>query len=282
MNTTTAAAILKPSEVADLVVRPALAQSIAARATTLITIGTHNLRIPIVDSDPTAGWIEEAAEIPLSDMPMRELLVTPSKVAGLVKVSREAADDTSPAATTAIGDGLARDIARRLDYAFAGNLPAPAPKGLDSIPDGDLALVERDGAFENGDSLDDFARAASLIEEAGGSVTAWLASPTDALALATLKATTDGVTPLLAPDPTRAASRTIEGVPLLVSPAITPGTVYGIDKAVTYLVMREDTRVEVDGSRFFTSDEVAVRAVMRASFGFADPGRIARIAYPTP
>ncbi|PRY05395.1 phage major capsid protein [Kineococcus rhizosphaerae] len=280
-NTTNTAAILRPEQVADLVIKPALAQAIAAQATTVQSTASNSLRIPLVTSDPTTGWVAEEAEIPLSTMGLDELVVTPSKVAGLVSVSREAADDTSPAATTSIGNGLARDIARKLDAAFAGNLASPAPKGLASLKDADVSLVTKSGAFANGDSLDAFAEAASMVEVEGGSITAWLAHPNDALALGKLKAETNSVVPLLSADPTQAARRTIEGRPVLVSPSIAPGTIYGVDKLVTFLVLREDTRVEVDGSAFFTSDRIAVRAVMRAGFGFANPKRIARVKVTT-
>lgn len=280
-NTVNSSAILRPEQVADLVVRPALAQAIATQAATLRSTSSHSLRIPIVTSDPTTGWVEEEAEIPLSSLGLDELVVTPSKVAGIVPVSREAADDTSPAAAEAIGAGLARDIARKLDTAFCGNVANPAPKGLAALADAAVSLVSRTAKFTNSDNLDDFAQAASLVEVAGGSVSAWLANPVDALALATMKAGSTSSAPLLSADPAQAARRTIEGRPLLISPAVAAGTIYGVDKTAAFVVLRENTRVEVDRSVFFTSDRFAVRAVMRVGFGFTDPKRVARIKFPT-
>jgi HK97 family phage major capsid protein len=65
--------------------------------------------------------VAEGAEITPSDPTLQELVVTPPKVAGLTIVSREMADDSDPAAAQVVGDGLARDIARRIDQAaFAG------------------------------------------------------------------------------------------------------------------------------------------------------------------
>ncbi|MEJ7742083.1 MAG: phage major capsid protein [Nocardioidaceae bacterium] len=66
-------------------------------------------------ADPTAAWVAEGDEIPISDPTLAELTVTPAKVAGLTIVSRELADDSDPAAAYVVGAGLARDIARRVD-----------------------------------------------------------------------------------------------------------------------------------------------------------------------
>ncbi len=66
-------------------------------------------------ADPTASWVAEGAEITRSDPTLQELIVTPPKVAGLYIISRELADDSSSGAAQVVGDGLARDIARRIE-----------------------------------------------------------------------------------------------------------------------------------------------------------------------
>ncbi len=54
-----------------------------------------------------------------------------------------------PAAGEVVGQSLARDMARRLDAAFLGNMAAPAPAGLGSLPTtgaGAVSTVDAGGA----------------------------------------------------------------------------------------------------------------------------------------
>jgi HK97 family phage major capsid protein len=89
--------------------------------------------------------------------------------------------------------------------------------------------------------------------------------------------------PLLAAgqDPTRPTQRTIAGVPLYVSLAITDDVVWGIDRSRTFLAMRADTTLDIDASRYFESDRIGLRATMRCGYAFAHPAAIIRIE-PTP
>lgn len=70
----------------------------------------------------------------------------------------------------------------------------------------------------------------------------------------------------------------IGGVPLYVSPAVTTGVVWGIPKDRVVVALRDDTRLEVDRSVFFTSDRVAVKATMRVGFAFPHPAAVIKIS----
>ena len=72
-----------------------------------------SVRLPAVTADPTAAWVAEGAEIPISDLTTAEVDVVTRKVAGLSVVTSELAEDSSPEATAEVGRGLARDIARK-------------------------------------------------------------------------------------------------------------------------------------------------------------------------
>jgi hypothetical protein len=314
---------------------------------------------------------------PATDADLDEVIVTPSKVAGLTVISRELAEDTTPEAAEVVGDGLARDIARRIDQAFFGNLAAPAPPGLGSLSTtaGNVQLV-RGGANEvqtlslgaatagtvtitfagqttaaiafnataatvqaalealsnidPGDvtvtggplpgtmaltfggqyagldvgqvtvtptgltggtvtvnttqaggggftNLDPFAAALSKAEGVGALITAWVAAPETALTLGTLKESNGSNKPLLGSDPSVPTRRMILGVPLLPSPAVAAGTVWGMAASRVTVVVRRDTEVTSDRSVFFTSDRVAVRGTMRAGFGFPHQAAIVKI-----
>ncbi len=168
--------------------------------------------------------------------------------------------------------GLARNVARRVDEAYFGALAAPAPSGLDALSG--IQTYVNANAYTN---LDFAAQAISKAEQVGSTVSAFVTNPTTALALATIKTATGSNAPVLGQDATSATSRQILGVPLYVSPSVAADTLWALDQSRVWLVLREDTTVEVDRSVFFTSDRVAVKAVMRAGFGFVHAASVVRV-----
>ena len=252
-----------PVDTGPLVIQPMIAASVFAQIATRQITGSHTYRIPTVVTDPTAAWVAEGAEIAPSDPTLAELIVTPAKVAGLTVISREMANDSDPAVSQVVGQGLARDIARRVDQAAFAGLAAPAAPGLTTLSG--IQTYVNANAFAN---LDFAAQAQSKLETVGARVTAFVTSPATALALSTVKQGTGSNAPLLGADPTAATSRTILGVPLFVSQYVAANTLWAVDSSLVWLVVREDATVEADRSVYFTSDRVAVRAVCRVGFGF--------------
>ena len=202
-----------------------------------------------------------------------EIVITPKKLAGLTVLSNELANDSSPAALSVVGEGLVRDLRRKLDAAWLGNTTADGPNGLGSLT---TSTATNGGSWA---TLDSFEVAKSTAESLHTEITAFVTSPATALALSTIKAfsTAGSNMPLLQSDPTQPSARTISGVPLLVSPSVTADTVWAIPRAHTLMVRRQDASVVTDTSVYFTSDRVAVRATLRVSFGFTQPLAIVRI-----
>ncbi len=273
LTTTGGAGGLLPDDHADLVVQPAIRASVFAQIATVVTTPSTSYRIPIVSADPVASWVAEGAEITPSDPTLQELTVTPAKVAGLTIVSRELADDTDPAAAEVVGQGLARDIARRIDQAMFAGLASPAPAGLATLSG--TQTYANAGAFGN---LDFAAEAISKAETVGATVTGFIAGPATALALAKVKEQTGSNKPVLGTDATSATSRTILGVPLYVSEFVAANTLWAVDRSRVWLVVRDDATVESDRSVFFTSDRVAVKATMRAGPGFVHPASVVKVS----
>jgi len=268
---------LLPQEWGQLIVEPVQAAALAMRpeVVTLITTASHTFHIPVVNTDAASAWVAEGAEIAPSDPAISELVVTPPKVAGLVVISSELANDSSPAAAEVVGNSLARSIAANIDAAFFGNLSAPAPAGLGSLTN---TSVSRIVAGTSPTNLDAFAQAIAAVEQDGATITAFVANPADALTIQTLKSASGANTPLLGIDATNGTARQVLGVPLLVSPKVAAGTIWGLAAQRGYTVMREDVQLVVDSSVYFTSDRVAVRATMRVGFGFPTPKAVAKIA----
>lgn len=274
MNTT-GAGELTPEQVGSLVVQPVMNGSTAAQISTSVSISSTDYRVPLVTADPSAAWVAEGGTISASDATVSELTITPCKVAGLTVISRELAEDSSPAAQQVVGDGLARDIARTVDGAFfdADGTVTNGPSGIES----QSALSTATYASGGPSNLDWAASAISESAKHGGRLSSFVTDPDTALTLAQLKEATSSNAPLLGRDATSATSRQILGVPLLVSEYVTAGTIYGIDRRFVQFVVRDNTRVEVDRSVYFDSDQVAVKATMRVGFAFTLPAALVKV-----
>lgn len=272
VTNTTGSPILRPEEVGTLLIQPVEQESVAMRACTIAVTDSASFRIPIVTDDPAAAWVDEGEEITPDDITLDEEVVTPPKVAGLTIISRELADDSTPAAAQVVGQGLARDIARRVDEAFFSEAEAPAPAGLEVLTG--VAPVSAPATLTD---LDPFAEAISAAEQVGAVLTSFVVNPTEGLELAQLKSGTETVVPLLGSDPTQPTARQILGLPLFTCPFVTAGTMWGIPKARVFVVRRSEVRIERSVDAYFSSDRIAIRGTMRVGFGFPHPAAVVKI-----
>lgn len=268
-----ASGILTVETIGNLIVRPTSQASRIFAVSTVATTQSKDYRLPIVTADPATSFVAEGQELNVSDQSISELLITPAKVAGITVVSRELANDSNPEATDVVGDGLGRDLAKRIDAAAFGTHTTNGPDGLHALAG--VTEIDATGPLDN---LDAFAEAISEAENVGAQLTSFVASPTVALALAQLKTGSQLNTPLLGVDPTNPTQRLVQGVPLVVSPAVDDATIWGIPKAFSYVVLRDDeATLDVDKSPFFTSDRIAVKATLRVSWGWPHPAAIQKI-----
>jgi HK97 family phage major capsid protein len=271
LTTSGGASILTPEEVGALVIRPLIEQSVGAQVSTVVLTSSQDFGVPVVSADPTAAWTAEGAEITASDPTITEVAVTPKKLAGLTVIFNELAADSSPAALQVVGDGLVRDLKRKIDAAYFGNTTTNGPSGLGSLT---TATLDAGDAWAN---LDAFEEAKSKAEDLHTMVTAFVADSETALALANLKEQTGSNKHLLGAGPTQAGSRNIGGVPLYVSPSVADDVVWGTSQPHSIFVLRQDASVVTDTSVYFTSDRVAVRATLRVSFGFTYPAAVVKV-----
>lgn len=222
-------------------------------------------------ADPSADWVDEGQEIPVSDADFDEVSTAFHKLAGLTIITAELAADSNPEASQAIGDGLARDMSRRVDGAFFGSLTAPAPAGLGSLT---VTEVPAGSAITNTDPFNDGLHAA---EQAGARVDSWVANPDDVLALSKVKKATGSNEPLMAWSPDSPTGRAVVGRPLFPCVDVPAGTLWGIPRNRCFLVVREDAEIETDSSVFFTSDRVAVRGKLRVGLLFPHPAALVKL-----
>jgi hypothetical protein len=126
-------------------------------------------------------------------------------------------------------------------------------------------------------SFDCFAEALSLAETVGSTITAFVASPTNVLAVSTLKVAATHNQPLLGVDPSSPTKRSLFGVPLYSSSSVDDDVVWAIPQAKTFVVTRLPASSVTDSSAFFSSERTAVRCTTRISFGYSHASAIVRI-----
>lgn len=276
-----------PSAIGNLIIRPLQAKSVALRAATMVRIGeaSNAFRVPVVTDDPAVAWVSEGEELAASGAKLSEDSDTYHKLGGLTLVSNEFLDDSSPAIADTVTGGLARSLAIALDRAFFNKrgTDIKAPRGL-----GDIDGVNVIQAGTKLTSLDPFTDAVYAASAAGGAtLSAFVASPSDGLAIAKIKEKADSNRALIQPDPTRGDGVTeagtvtpaarIAGVPFWTTPACPQGTIWGIPADSVVIALRKDLTLLKDTSAYFTSDVTAVRAIIRVTTCFGHPAAIQKI-----
>ncbi|WP_261624354.1 phage major capsid protein [Nesterenkonia marinintestina] len=264
---TTNVQALATDDRSSLVLQPLLDTSIAARAEVaqVFTTGSTTYRVPVVRAGAAAKWTAEGEEILPSGVDIDEVTIVPSKVAGLIPISRELAEDSAPSAIETVGHSLANAIIWRTDEAFFGNAEAPGPAGLAGLSD----VHEVDGGTL--DNLDPLLHARTEVAVNGGTPTAILAHPRDVMRVAQLK-DSEGSNRALIEDVT-----TVLGLPVIASEHATEGTLWVIDSSAIATVVRDTVTVESSRDVFFSSDRVAVKATARVGFGFIHPEKLAKV-----
>lgn len=272
MDTNSIQSVLTPEIAYDVLVKPLPTESVAGRVSTPHHTTNNETHFPRVLADPNSEWLKEGDEINPAAAQMGTVVVTPAKVGGLTVLTNESLQDSSIDLGQLVGAGLVRDISKKVDAAFFGNLPAPAPSGLEALED--VATVSAGTSWAN---LDPFEEAINAAETLGATLNSFVAHPDDMLALSTLKRATGSNESLLSDNATTPGARVISGVALIPSAHVTPGTVWGLPKDRIMMVIRRDAQLNLSDGPFFTSDRTAVRATMRVGFGFIEPESIVKI-----
>lgn len=276
-SSTNATAILPDARGNAVFYGPLADTAVAFQVAEVVQTIAATYRIPLVVDTPQAGWVAEGEPITESDPKLAEAVVRPTKLAALTRVSLEMATDSEPGALNVVGKGMVVDIAKKVDTAFFGSLPAPAPAGLESL--NGVTTVAAPTKFAN---LDPFAEALSKIEGHGiTSGVSFVSNPTDALELAQLKQAKDSNAPLLGADPTNPSRRVIFGAPLFTSPYVVKGHVWAIPRERVTVVQRTPAELESSRHAAFNTYEALMRIVSRVGFAFTEPGAVVKIVKAT-
>jgi HK97 family phage major capsid protein len=259
---------VKPDAYHDLVIAGLKTESIAAASgVAVVNTDAATLHIPRITADTTAVWANEGDPLDVPNPALDELVSTPRKVGGVIKVSRELAQDSSPAATKLVGDSLTRAIAVALDVAYFTNSGTQLPKAPLGLP-GVSGFTAVSGTADN---LDAFVEAQVKALAARQRITAWYMNSATFLRFAAIKQGTGSNASLLEQD------FQINGVPVYIAEGLNLNTVWGVDTSAAMLVVRDRVQVETSTDAHFSTDEVAVKATMRVDLAFPAPKAVTKL-----
>jgi len=260
-----------PADYGQLVNLAVQSKSVAFQAATVFSTDKVKVNFPLWVSDPTVAWYNELDTITATDGTTGEVVVTPSKTAGITRASNELADDTDPAIADQIGAALANQIAEAVDTAWLANTTAKANNGLLSLT---YSAVDT-GAIASVASLDPFIDAQFAAEAVGAELTSWVMHPTVAKQLSKIKVQTGSQQTLLQ---RVEDGLVVSGLPVFVSPKVDALTLaWGIPKARVVTVIRKRTEVATSKDSGFANDAVDIRAIARVGFAFLQPASVVRL-----
>lgn len=271
VTTSTAGPILRPAEIEELFILPVLARGIAGQACDVIRTAAPVVTVPRMTTTPTAAWVSELEEIPLSEAAFDEVSIVPKKVAGLVPLSSETTQDTAKDVFKIVGDRLVEHTAFKVDQALFTAQPAPAPTGLAALTG--VATAEAENVLE---LIDTFVGIAATAEDRGAPVSSWAMHPETRTQLATVKAFNGSAAYLLDAGQGR---RTIEGAPILTTSLVPEGTVWAIPRTRLHMVVHpaDEADVAVSEHALWSRDGWMIRSRMRVGFGCTDPTALTKI-----
>ena len=235
-----------------------------------------SVKWPTLTADIGVDFYDELDEIAETDPAFDEFELTPKKIAGLVRSSDEAFEDSEPSLATIIEGNLSTVIALRFDRACLVGDTAVTPKGFDGLAK--LAATTVDLAGAALDNYDPFIEAFGALAEAHiGPPYAVIMHPRTDTSLSLVKEFTTSGSNVGLPRPANFPPTYVTsqiGLTTGASPT-TSALVYA--PRLIQVVRRLDTEIIVDRSAAFTSDAVLVRGRVRAVIGSQYPRAIALI-----
>ena len=263
------------------------AESVALRSGIRVIRTTRDvLHVPHITSDPAANWTAEAGAITPADPGYADVPATPRKLATLTDISNELIMDSNPDVVSLLQMQVTRALALKFDLGvFEGSGTPPEIRGLKNVSgittDSSLAAAPT--------NLDVFATAITTLETNNATASAIVMHPRTWGTLLKLKEATSGNNkPLLqasAGSAGAAVANSIYGVPVYLSSQLSivegagaESSAYVYDASQVVAVFRMDTRIELDRSRLFNTDQSELRAIMRADVVVPNPLAVVRIS----
>ena len=265
-QTTATFPTLQQTEIQSLLVQPLESESVFLASGPKIIDTNGPIRIPRIASGLTVGFVGEGAVIPESSVGLDEVSMLPSSLKSLKVISRvtsEVLRSSAVALDAILKQRLSTDTAAALDNAlFTGTGTSNTIKGLlnqTGVATGVLDASESDSLLDG----IGIARANEVQPNR------WFLSPADYLSIRKIKAT-DGRY-ILQPDLTATGQEVLFGVPVTVTSRIPTGKAVLADMSLVAVARDMSPSIVVDSSRYFDTDEVALRVVTRYDLALLQP-----------
>jgi len=265
-QTTATLPALQQAQIQSLLVQPLESESVFLASGPKIIDANGPIRIPRIASGLTVGFVGEGAQIPESSVGLDEVSMLPSTLKSLKVISRvtsEVLRSSAQSLDAILKQRLATDTAKALDVAlFTGNGNSNTIKGLlnqTGVASGVLDATKTDSLLDG----IGIARANEVKPNR------WFLSPADYLAIRKIKDTSGKY--ILQPDLTATGQEVLFGVPVTVTAQIPTGKAVLVDMNFVAVARDMSPSITVDSSRYFDTDEVALRVVCRYDLALLQP-----------
>ncbi len=153
-GTNSAGGYTVPTPLATMFIDRLRSQSVAIKAGALtVPMTSATLAMARLETDPTIGWRAENAALAEGDPTFGRVLLTAKSLAGIVKISRELAQDTANAGTM-IEQALSRAMALEIDRAaIFGDGSSNSPTGITGTSGINEVSMGTNGAVLNTDKM---------------------------------------------------------------------------------------------------------------------------------
>lgn len=158
--------VLLPAAVSGQIWSNVLEQSAVMQAASTIPLPGAGLTIPMITGEPTANWVLETEEKPVSRPTLGSKAMTPYTIAVIVPFSNQFRRDLG-SLYTALVQRLPAALARKFDRTVFGVDSVPG-SGFDTLGSAPALTVDATGTF--GDTL----AVLGAVAAAGGEVTDWV------------------------------------------------------------------------------------------------------------
>lgn len=265
-QTTATLSTLQQTQIQQLLVQPLESESVFLASGPKVIDTNGPIRIPRIASGLTVGFVAEGAAIPESSVGLDEVSMLPSTLKSLKVISRvtsEVLRSSAQALDAILKQRLVTDTAKALDVAlFTGTGTSNTIRGLlnqSGVATGTLDADEPDSLLDG----IGVARANEVKPNR------WFLSPADYLSIRKVK-DADGRY-ILQPDLTQAGQEVLFGVPVTVTAQVPTGKAVLADMNMVAVARDMSPSVTVDSSRYFDTDEVALRVVARYDLALLQP-----------
>ena len=244
-----------PTDVSNEILAKTLESSAIMRLAQRVTLPGRGLTIPVITSDPSAAWVAETAEKPVSNPALSTKLMTPYKIAVIVPFSKEFLRDMR-----ALYDELVRRLPYALGLTFDKTVIGATSAPGDNFDTFAACTAQSLIATSDASLYDGLVAAVTDVAEHDGALDGWALSPT-AIGLL-LGATDNNGRPLFIDSPSVGAVNKLLGAPTYTSKGLTKAGTAGSDGTPAIIGVAGDwTKAKfgtVEGIQVDVSDQASV------------------------